>query len=69
MKQQELILKYLETHKRGLTSKEAIEKFGATRLSGVIFKLKSKGHKIASVRETVFTRYGHASVARYYLEA
>ena len=69
MKQQDLILKYLKTHKRGITSKDAIELFGCTRLSGVIFKLKKKGYKIASVRENVPTRYGHASIAHYILEA
>lgn len=68
MKQQEMILKHLKTHKRGITSKDAIEKYGCTRLSGVIFSLKRKGHNIRSVRESVPTRYGSASIARYFLE-
>lgn len=68
MKQQELILKHLKSHKRGLTSKDAIERYGCTRLSGVIFQLKRKGYKISSIREYVPTRYGHASIARYFLE-
>ena len=69
MKQQDLILQYMKTHKKGITSKDAYEKFGATRLSGVILHLKRKGHKIVSTRETVNTRYGHTSIARYTLEA
>lgn len=69
MKQQDLILKYMQTHKKGITSKIAFENFGATRLSGVIFNLKRKGHNIVATRETVPTRYGHTSITRYTLEA
>ncbi len=65
MTQRETILKYLQTHKSGITSKEAIEKFGCTRLSAVISVLRDKGYDITSARETVPTRYGHASVSRY----
>ena len=35
------VLKYLETHKKGITSKEAFDKFGATRLSSIIYSLKA----------------------------
>lgn len=69
MKQQEMILRHLKSHKRGITSRDAIEKYGCTRLSGVIFQLKKKGYNISSEREYVATRYGHASIARYFLEA
>lgn len=65
MTQQNTVLKYLQTHKSGLTSKDAIEKFGCTRLSAVIKALKKKGYNITSSRETVYTRYGHVSIARY----
>ena len=40
MTQQNLILKYIQTHKRGITQKDAFEKFGCTRLSAVINALK-----------------------------
>ena len=65
MYQQKMILKYLQSHKSGLTSKDAIEKFGCTRLSAVVKALKNKGYNINSTRETVNTRYGHVSIARY----
>lgn len=65
MNQQKTILKYIQTHKRGITSKEAIEKFGCTRLSAVVHTLKRKGYNITSWRETVPTRYGQASIAHY----
>lgn len=69
MKQQDLILKHLKTHKKGITSKDAFERYGATRLSGVIFHLKRKGYNIVSTRENVPTRYGNTSITRYTLEA
>ena len=68
MKQIDLILKYMQTHKKGITSKDAFENFGATRLASVIWHLKRKGHNIVSTRETVPTRYGHTSITRYTLE-
>lgn len=34
------VLRYLKTHKRGITSKQAWEKFGITRLSAVIHRLR-----------------------------
>lgn len=62
------ILRYLKTHKRGITSKDAIDLFGCTRLASVIFSLKKKGHNIECIRESVPTRYGrNVSVARYKL--
>lgn len=44
--QNKKILRYLETHKRGITSFEAFTKFGITRLSGRIFELRDKGYQI-----------------------
>lgn len=66
--QRNTILKYLQTHKKGITSKEAIEKFGCTRLAAVVAALKSKGNEIKDVRETVPTRYGNTSIKRYFME-
>ena len=70
MLQQEAVLAYLKKNKRtGLTSMDAIEKFGCTRLSAVIFNLKRKGNDIRTVRESVPTRYGRSvSIARYFLK-
>lgn len=69
MTQTNLILKHMQTHKRGITSKDAFEMYGCTRLSSIIFNLKRKGYRIASDRETVPTRYGNTSISRYTLEA
>lgn len=70
MTQKDAVLKYLQTHKKGLTSKDAIDMFGATRLSGIVWVLKHKeGWHINKVNEVVPTRYGrNTSVARYKLE-
>lgn len=63
------IKKYLETHKKGITSLEAINLFGATRLSGIIYVLKHKhGMNIVTESKTVKTRYNrNTSVAVYKL--
>ena len=61
------VLNYLKTHK-GITSMQAFEKFGATRLSGIIFNLRRQGHNIISVDKTGTNRYGeHVSFAEYRL--
>lgn len=61
------ILHYLKTHK-GITSMQAFEKFGATRLSGIIYNLRAKGHHIISVDKTGTNRYGeHVSFVEYRL--
>ena len=33
----------MQTHKKGITSMQAIERFGATRLSDIIYRLKKLG--------------------------
>lgn len=53
------VLKYLQTHK-GITSMQAIEKFGATRLSAIIFDLKRKGYNIVTVMKDGENRYGES---------
>ena len=37
------VLKYMQTHK-GITSIQAIEKFGATRLPDIIYRLQKDGY-------------------------
>lgn len=49
-----------------ITSWEAIEKFGATRLSDIIYELRKAGYKIESVWETHVNRFGTLSrIVRY----
>lgn len=64
------ILKYLKTHKRGITSLQAIQLFGATRLSDIIFKLRKEGYEIETEQITSKNRFGHVvNFARYRLVA
>ena len=64
------ILKYLQSHKRGITSIEAINRFGATRLSDIIFRLRKKGYNIITENNLVKNRYGRqVLVSTYKLEA
>ena len=69
MTQRDLILKHLRTHKKGITSMDAIMKYGCTRLSAVIRALEDKGNVIEHIPETVKTRYGKVSITRYKLNA
>jgi hypothetical protein len=41
-----------------ITSKEAFEQLGVTRLSASIFILRQEGHKILGINETTKNRYG-----------
>lgn len=67
MSQNEMILKYLKTHKRGITPQIAYEKFGCLRLSGRIYDLKQLGYPISSTIVDVKNRVGetcHVSLYR-----
>lgn len=67
MTQTSEIKKYLLTHKRGLTSYEAFELFGATRLSAIIYQLRYKhGMNIVSEDKVVKTRYGKPTTVSVY---
>lgn len=61
----QLVLQHLKTHKRGITSMDAFEKYKATRLSSIIFNLRSRGYDIVTIEERTETgtRY-----ARYILK-
>lgn len=62
------VLNYLQKNKKGLTSMEAFDKFGATRLSAIIFNLRKDGYNIIAEEKKVKTRYGlTTSVANYKL--
>lgn len=65
----ELVLEHLKSGK-SITSLEAINLYGATRLADIIFKLKKRGYNIVSRIITVPTRFGKtARVAQYTLIA
>lgn len=64
----EKILKYLRTHKRGITTLQAAHLFGEYRLSGRIFDLRQDGHVIDSERVEVMNRDGRkVQVVAYHL--
>ena len=65
--QQAAVLAYIIQHD-SITSMEAFEHLGVTRLSAVVYNLKRKGYKIKSESEQVKTRYGAtATISRYSL--
>lgn len=54
--------------KGSITSMEAINLYGATRLSAIIFNLRKLGLNIESVNECGIDRYGRTcNYARYFL--
>ena len=52
------VLKHLQTYGT-ITSIEAINLFGATRLSAIIFNLRRKGYNIISIDKVTTDKYGH----------
>ena len=56
----EEVLKHLQEH-GSITSIEAIEKYGCTRLSAVIFKLRKRGYNIITEIIPFTDRYGTKS--------
>ena len=65
--QQAAVLNYIKQH-GSITSMDAFEHLGVTRLSAVVYNLKNKGYDIVSEPEQVKTRYGAtATISRYSL--
>ncbi len=62
----ESVLDFMQTH-TGITSLQAIKKFGATRLSGIIYTLKKQGWDIQDMWVVVKTRFGKTQVKKYFL--
>jgi len=68
MTKKEQLLRYLKTHKRGITGQEALYHIGLYRLSGEIHELRNAGYDIKTEmmereeEDGSITRY-----ARYYL--
>ena len=67
MNKTELVLEHLK--KNGtITSWEAIEKYGATRLSAIIFTLRKREYNIISHNEFALDRFGNKThYAKYEL--
>lgn len=68
--QTDAVLAHLQEH-GSITSMEAIQEYGATRLSAIIYNLKRDGHRIATEHIVVPTRYGYGktNVAKYILKS
>ena len=67
MNKTKAVLQWLQTG-AGISSMEAIKQFGATRLSAIIFNLRSKGYNIETVMVDGRDRFGNPTrFARYYL--
>lgn len=45
------ILEHLQTHERGITSMTAFSRYRTTRLSSIIFELRSRGYQIVTIEE------------------
>ena len=61
------VLRYLQEG-HTITSMEAIQMFGATRLSAIIYNLRHDGYDIIAETQTCKNRYGHITrYATYYL--
>lgn len=54
------ILEHLKKYGE-ISSYDAFQRYGITRLSGQIFKLRKRGYKITSVYATTTNRYGTCS--------
>lgn len=64
----EKVLEHLQSGKT-ISSMEAFELYGATRLSAIIFDLKERGHDIETVMVDGHDRYGaKVRFARYRLK-
>ena len=65
---EELVRKHLTRHK-SITSWDAIQKYGCTRLSAVIYKLRKEGMNIKSDYVSKKNRYGYTVIfAKYILK-
>lgn len=66
--QNEMILKHLQTHKRGITPIQALNKFGCMRLASRISDLRKMGYSISREMIAVKDRDGDVRyVASYKL--
>ena len=67
--QQDAVLEWLQTGE-SITSMQAFEMFGATRLSAIVFCLRKKGYDIEAESVQVTNRFGKTtSIAKYTLKS
>ena len=62
----QLVLDHLEKYGT-ITSLEAIELYGATRLSDIIYRLRKRGHKIVTEDMPFTDRFGTKSICGKYI--
>lgn len=67
MTKTQAVLEWLKTY-TSISSMEAINNFGATRLSAIVFNLRKRGYNIETVMVDGRDRFGNQMrFARYYL--
>lgn len=59
------LINFLQDHKE-ISSWEAFERFGITRLSGLIYEIKRKGYVIKTDNRLVQNRYGASRYIAFY---
>ena len=64
---EERLLAYLKKNKKGITSLDAINKLGETRLSATIYLLRQRGFQILDTYETSQNRYGENTRFKRYV--
>ena len=64
---EERLLTYLRKSKKGITSLDAINKLGETRLSATIYLLRQRGFLILDTYETSQNRYGENTRFKRYV--
>lgn len=57
MSQKQMILNHLKEN-GSITSMEAFKKYGATRLSDIVYRLRHDGYKIVNIQRNCINRYG-----------
>lgn len=69
MNQKERILRHIDDY-GSITTMEAYNEYGITRLPSRVFELREMGFPIVGERETALNRYGEkVSYSRYRMEA
>jgi hypothetical protein len=62
----EKVLEHLQNY-GCITSLEAIELYGATRLSDIIYRLRNRGYKISTIDIPFIDRFGTKSIYGKYV--
>ena len=64
---EERLLAYLKKNKKGITSLDAINNLGETRLSATIYLLRQRGLQILDTYESSQNRYGENTRFKRYV--